>query len=84
MPIISAIIMIESRPIERQAEFLDEVPADSLEEDVVALGAVFDASQQTHRRVGAYALVELHRVQILHGDPPENRPAEIEEQKKNG
>ena len=41
---------------------------------MVALGAVFDTAQQAHGRVGSNRIVELHRVQIFHRDPSENRP----------
>lgn len=46
------------------------VRAQSLEQHVVTLGAVLDAAQQTHRRVAAHVVVERHRVQVLHGNPP--------------
>ena len=53
------------------------LPADSLEEDVVALGAVFDTSQQSHWRIGANRIVELHRIQVLDCDPSKNGPDSI-------
>lgn len=47
------------------------VRAQTLEQHVVTLGAVLDAAQQPHRRVAAHVVVERHRVQVLHRDPPE-------------
>lgn len=41
---------------------------------MVTFGAVFDAAQKTHGCVGADRVVELHRVQIFDGNPPENGP----------
>lgn len=41
---------------------------------MVTFGPVFNPPQQAHRRVAAQILVELHGVQILHGDPSEYRP----------
>lgn len=49
------------------------VAAESLEEDVVRLGTMFYAAQKTHRRIAPEVLVELHRVQVLHRNPPEDR-----------
>lgn len=49
------------------------VTAKSLEQHVVALGAVLDAPQEAHRGVTPEVVVEVHGVQIFHGDPPENR-----------
>lgn len=55
------------------------IPANALEQDVVTFRAVFDASQQTHGCVGANRVVKLHRVQILHRDPPENRSTQTKQ-----
>lgn len=49
------------------------VAAESLEEDVVRLGTVLYAAKQAHWRVAPEVLVELHCVQVLHRDPPEDR-----------
>ena len=52
----------------------NNAPAEPLEEDVVALGAELDPSEQRHRRV-ALLLLEHDRVQVLDGHPPENGPS---------
>lgn len=49
-----------------------KLPADALEENVIALRSVLDAPQQPHGRVRAHRIIELHRVQILHRDPSED------------
>lgn len=48
------------------------LPADTFEKNVVAFRAVFDASQKAHGCVGANRVIELHRVQVLDGNPSEN------------
>lgn len=50
------------------------LPAQSFEQNVVTFRAVFDAPQQTHGSVSPQVLVELHGVEIFHGDPSEDRP----------
>lgn len=47
------------------------LPAQSFEQYVVTLRAVLDAPQQTHGSVASQILVELHSIEILHGDPSE-------------
>lgn len=49
------------------------LPAESLEEHVVALGAVLDSSEQPHGGVAPQVVVERHRVQVLHRYPSEYR-----------
>ncbi len=39
---------------------------------MVALSAVFDAAQYAHGRIGAQVVIELDRVEVLHGNPPED------------
>lgn len=41
---------------------------------MVTFSPVLYPPEQAHRRVPAQILVELHGVQILHGDPSEYRP----------
>lgn len=50
-------------------------PAESLEENVIALSPVFDSPQQPHRSVSPQIVIERHRVQVFHCDPPEYRPS---------
>ena len=49
-------------------------PAQPLKEDMVALGAKFDPSEQTHWGVPPLCFFEHDRVEVLHRDPPEDRP----------
>ena len=57
------------------------LPANAFEQDVVTFRAVLDASQQTHGCVRANRVVELHRVQILYRDPPENSSIRTQKRK---
>lgn len=50
------------------------LPAETHEEGVVRLGSELNSSQESHRSVLLDGLVELHHVQVLHGDPPKYRP----------
>ncbi len=47
----------------------ETAPAETLEKYMVALGAVFDASEEAHGGVGVEIAIELHQVQVLDGDP---------------
>lgn len=58
------------------------IPANAFEQDVVTFRAVLDASQQTHGCVSTNGVVELHRIQILDRDPPENGSIHDGEYKK--
>ena len=49
-------------------------PAQPLKEDMVALGAKFDPSEEAHWGVPPLGLLEHDRVEVLHRDPPEDRP----------
>jgi len=49
------------------------VAAEPLEQHMIALGAVLDATQQTHGRVAPQIIVEVHGVQVLDRDPAEDR-----------
>lgn len=51
------------------------VAAEPLEEHVVALGAVLDAPQKSHRGIGANSVLEVHLIQVLDRDPAENGTA---------
>jgi len=53
---------------------LEFLPAQPLEENMVTLSAVFNASQQAHRGITPQVFVELHGVEILHGNPSEYCP----------
>jgi hypothetical protein len=46
-------------------------PAESLEEDVVALGAKLNPPEKAHGSVAPLRILEHDRVEILHRDPPE-------------
>ena len=50
------------------------VAAQSFEEHVVTLGAVLDASKNSHRGVGVDGVVKSHLIEVLHRNPAEDRP----------
>ena len=47
-------------------------PTKPFEEDVIALSAMFDAPQYSHRSVRIDVVVKLNGVQVLHSDPSED------------
>lgn len=48
------------------------LPAKSFEQNVVTFGSELNASQQSHWRVTSQIVIEVHRIQILDGNPSEN------------